>query len=121
MSQCRIERRDFRGWQAVYLENDLITLVAVPDISGRIMAYDLGLYAYIYVDRTLAGKLFTPEEHQGDGSLTAWKNYGGTRRGLRRRGGITMRNGPAFPMLSSIQGAITSTHLAAMGRRPRSR
>jgi len=77
MTHCQVEQRDFRGWQAAYLKNDLITLVAVPDIGGRIMAYDLGPYPYLYVDRNLAGKLFSAEENQGDGSLAAWKNYGG--------------------------------------------
>jgi hypothetical protein len=77
MHACRIERADFRGWPAVYLRNDLVTLVAVPDIGGRIMAYDLGDYPFLFVDRDLAGKLFSPEEHLGDGSLAAWKNYGG--------------------------------------------
>jgi hypothetical protein len=77
MAQCLAEERDFRGWSAAYLKNDLITLVAVPDIGGRIMAYDLGPYSYFYLARELAGKVFTTEENQGDGSLAAWKNYGG--------------------------------------------
>lgn len=77
MTHCQVEQRDFRGWHAAYLKNDLITLAAVPDIGGRIMAYDLGPYPYLYVDRNLAGRLFSAEENQGDGSLAAWKNYGG--------------------------------------------
>ena len=68
---------DFHGWNAYEIGNGLIRLVAVPDIGGRFMAYDLGDYPYLYVDRPLAGKLFSPEENQGDGSLAAWKNYGG--------------------------------------------
>ena len=77
MTHCHFAQRDFRGWSAAYLQNDLITLVAVPDIGGRIMGFDLGPYPYLYVDRNLAGKLFSVEENQGDGSLAAWKNYGG--------------------------------------------
>jgi hypothetical protein len=77
MAHCRVEEGDFRGWRAAFLKNDLVTLAAVPDIGGRIMAYSLGPYPYLYVDRDLAGKLFSPEENQGDGSLAAWKNYGG--------------------------------------------
>jgi hypothetical protein len=68
---------DFRGWNAFEISNGLIRLVAVPDIGGRIMAYDLGSYPYLYVERELEGKLFSPAENQGDGSLAAWKNYGG--------------------------------------------
>jgi hypothetical protein len=76
-SHSSIEKADFCGWQAVYLRNGLVTLVAIPDIGGRLMAYDLGPYPYLFVDRSLAGRLFTSEENAGDGSLAAWKNYGG--------------------------------------------
>jgi hypothetical protein len=75
--QLSRQQINYRGWNAYEISNGLIRLVAVPDIGGRIMAYDLGLYAYLFVDRGLAGKLFSPEENQGDGSLGAWKNYGG--------------------------------------------
>lgn len=77
MSACTIRQDTFRGWNACYLENAYVRLVAVPDIGGRIMAYDLGPYPFLFVDPNLAGKLFTSEENQGDGSLAAWKNYGG--------------------------------------------
>jgi hypothetical protein len=74
---CSVRTADFRGWSAAYLENGIIRLAAVPDIGGRLMAYDLGPYPYLFVDPDLAGKLFTAEENLGDGSLAAWKNYGG--------------------------------------------
>lgn len=76
---CSAHSAEFRGWPAAYLQNGLIRLVAVPDIGGRIMAYDLGPHPYLFVDPDLAGKLFSPEENQGDGSLAAWKNYGGAK------------------------------------------
>ena len=74
---CTIATADFRGWQAASLSNGLVRLAAVPDIGGRLMAYDLGDYPYLFVAPDLAGKLFTTAENQGDGSLAAWKNYGG--------------------------------------------
>jgi len=74
---CTAEEGDFSGWRAALLKNDLVSLVAVPDIGGRIMAYDLDGYPFLFVDRNLAGQLFTPEENMGDGSLASWKNYGG--------------------------------------------
>jgi hypothetical protein len=77
MAACRVEEGSFLGWRAAHLENGLVRLVAVPDIGGRIMAYDLGPYAYLYVDRQLAGRLFSATENQGDGTLASWKNYGG--------------------------------------------
>jgi len=77
LSPCSLEKTNFRGWDAFTLRNGLVNLVAVPDIGGRIMAFDLGDYPFFFVDPDLAGKIFTPEENQGDGSLAAWKNYGG--------------------------------------------
>ena len=79
------------------------TLVAVPDIGGRVMAYDLGDYAYLYVDPDLAGRLFTPEENQGDGSLAAWKNYGGDKTWPSPQGWDTEQqwHGPPDPVLDS--------------------
>lgn len=74
---ARVHQGELYGWRTYFLENDLIRLAATPDIGGRIMAYDLGDYPFFFVDSTLAGKLFSPEENQGDGSLAAWKNYGG--------------------------------------------
>jgi hypothetical protein len=79
MMSCTVRRADFRGWDACFLENDFIRLVTVPDIGGRVMAYDLGTYPFLFVDPDLAGKLFSPEENLGDGSLGAWKNYGGAK------------------------------------------
>ena len=76
-SPCSVRTADYRGWSAAYLENGIIRLAAVPDIGGRLMAYDLGPYPYLFVDPDLAGKLFTAKENQGDGSLAAWNNYGG--------------------------------------------
>ena len=65
LPQCTTGTINFHGWEAYFLANDLIRLVAVPDIGGRIMAYDLGPYPYLYVEPALAGKLFTPAENAG--------------------------------------------------------
>ncbi len=67
----------FRGWAAWRLANEFVHLIAVPEIGGRVMAYDLGEHRFLFVDPDLAGKLFSADENQGDGSLAAWKNYGG--------------------------------------------
>lgn len=77
IAPCTVRTADFQGWSAAYLENGLIRLVAVPDIGGRLMAYDLGSYRFLFIDPDLAGKLYSTAENQGDGSLAAWKNYGG--------------------------------------------
>lgn len=103
LAACSLEQADFRGWQAVYLRNGLVSLAAVPDIGGRIMAYDLQDYPYLYVDRQLAGKLFSPEENLGDGTLAAWKNYGGDKTWPAPQGweNDDQWHGPPDPLLDS--------------------
>jgi hypothetical protein len=105
----QIEKADFRGWRAVYLRNGLVTLAAVPDIGGRLMAYDLGSYPYLFVDAGLAGKLFTLEENQGDGSLAAWKNYGGDKTWPSPQGwqGDDQWHGPPDPILDTGRYSVT--------------
>jgi hypothetical protein len=100
---------DFRGWDALELGNGLIRLVAVPAIGGRVMALDLGIYPYLFVDPDLAGKLFSPEENQGDGSLAAWKNYGGDKTWPSPQGWDTddQWHGPPDPVLDT--GRYTAT------------
>ncbi len=73
---------NFQGWRGYLLANEFVRIVAVPDIGGRVMALDLRGdaqpdHSFIWFNPDLAGKLFTPAENQGDGSLGAWKNYGG--------------------------------------------
>jgi hypothetical protein len=46
------------AWDSVYvLKNNIVTLAAVPKIGGRIMQYDLGTHASMYVDSANKGKV----------------------------------------------------------------
>ncbi len=100
---CRTRKAPIQGWEAYYLENELIRLAAVPDIGGRIMAYDLGPYPYVYVERALAGKLFTTEENFGKGRLSDWKNYGGDKTWPSPQGWDSAEqwHGPPDPVLDT--------------------
>ena len=103
MTKCTIAEGDFLGWRAAFLKNDLVTVAGVPDIGGRIMAYDLGGYPYLYVDRNLAGRLFSPEENLGDDSMASWKNYGGDKTWPAPQGwdDEDQWHGPPDPILDS--------------------
>ena len=94
---------DFSGWEGYRLANRFVQLVAVPAIGGRIMAYDLGAHPFFFVDPDLAGRLFSAEENQGDGSLAAWKNYGGDKTWPAPQGWETdaQWHGPPDPILDS--------------------
>jgi len=118
---CTTRQSDFQGWNACYLENGMIRLIAIPDIGGRIMAYDLGPYAYLFVDPNLAGKLFSAEENQGDGTLAAWNNYGGDKTWPAPQGWESDEewHGPPDPVLDT--GRYTLNELSGDGSHARVR
>jgi hypothetical protein len=93
----------FRGWDAARIANRFVQLIGVPAIGGRAMAYDLGEHPFFFVDPQLAGRLFSPEENQGDGSLAAWKNYGGDKTWPAPQGWETdaQWHGPPDPVLDT--------------------
>jgi len=59
------------GWEALVMENGLITVATVPEIGARIMQYDLGEHASIFVNEDEVGRLYEP------GANSPWHNYGG--------------------------------------------
>jgi hypothetical protein len=61
------------GWDAVVMQNGIITIATVPAIGGRVMQYDLGTLPSILVnsDTTLLGKTRTPAKNGN------WYNFGG--------------------------------------------
>ncbi|RME84871.1 MAG: DUF4380 domain-containing protein, partial [Caldilineae bacterium] len=117
---CTGAAGDFRGWRAVYLRNGMLTVVAVPDIGGRLMAFDLADYSYLYVERALQGKLFSAEENLGDGSLAAWKNYGGDKTWPAPQGWDNEQqwHGPPDPVLDTgryhLQGPEITDDVASL-------
>jgi hypothetical protein len=106
----------FCGWEAAQLANRFVRVVAVPDIGGRVMAYDLANHPFFFVDPHLAGKLFSTQENQGDGSLAAWKNYGGAKTWPAPQGWETDEqwHGPPDPVLDT--GRYRLAALAASAR-----
>ena len=64
----------YRGWDAVSLSNQYVSLTVVPSIGGRVMQYALGGRDFLWVNPALAGKAPPPE---GVGPENAWLNYGG--------------------------------------------
>ena len=88
------------------------------------MAYDLGSYPFLFVDPDLAGMLFSPEENQGDGSLGAWKNYGGAKTWPAPQGWDDEQqwHGPPDPVLDTgryrletlqVRGATATVRMAS--------
>jgi hypothetical protein len=94
---------DFLGWRAVHLDNGIIKAVVVPDIGGRVLQFWLAEHAFLFVNRSLVGRLFTPEENWGDGTISSWKNYGGNKTWPAPQGwdGPDQWAGPPDPVLDS--------------------
>jgi len=59
------------GWEAVVMKNGIITVATVPAIGARIMQYDLGRHASIFVNESELGKTYVP------GPSSSWPNFGG--------------------------------------------
>ncbi len=75
----------------------------MPDIGGRVLQFWLGDHAYLFVNQSLAGRLFTPEDNWGDGTMSNWKNYGGNKTWPAPQGwnGPDEWAGPPDPILDS--------------------
>ena len=74
---CSLQETSYRGWKAYQLSNGLVTLYVTPDIGGRVIQYQLADHPFLFVNRELAGKVFSPEENGG--AKGGWKNYGGSK------------------------------------------
>ncbi|MGE5531460.1 MAG: DUF4380 domain-containing protein [Bacteroidota bacterium] len=72
--QASAEEIDYHGWRALRLTNGMVTLVAVPDIGGRIMEYKLGGHPYLWTNPSELGKTYPQPRTEQD---RAWHNFGG--------------------------------------------
>jgi hypothetical protein len=59
------------GWEAIVMQNGLVTVATVPVIGARVMQYDLEDHPSIFVNPDEIGKNYTP--YQGE----QWRNFGG--------------------------------------------
>ena len=93
----------FHGWDSYKLGTKFVHLVVVPSIGGRIISLSLGDYNFFFQNTNLLGKLFTPAENFGDGSLLSWKNYGGCKTWPAPQGWNSCNEwpGPPDPILDS--------------------
>jgi len=69
-SECRVEAKDYKGWQAQQISNRWVQLIVVPQNGGRLMQVSFAGHSYLFVNPKLAGKYLPP-------STSQWFNYGG--------------------------------------------
>ena len=67
---CRVERVDYKGWQAQQLSNRWVQLIIVPQNGGRLIQVTFAGHPYLFVNPQFAGKYFPPTNGK-------WFNYGG--------------------------------------------
>ena len=98
-----INSETFHGLDSFKLGTHFVHLVVVPSIGGRIISLNLGDYDFFFQNSNLLGKLFTPAENFGDGSLLSWKNYGGCKTWTAPQGWNSSNEwpGPPDPILDS--------------------
>lgn len=78
-SACTIEFHQVDDWQTYRLSNSLISALAVPDVGGRVLEFQLADHQFFFVNESLRGRLFSAHENQGDGTIASWRNYGGSK------------------------------------------
>jgi hypothetical protein len=65
---------EYRGWQALRMSNGLVTLIAVPDIGGRIMEYKLNGHPFLWTNPEEYGRTYDPPRTESE---RVWHNFGG--------------------------------------------
>jgi hypothetical protein len=68
-------KSDWNGWEAIIIQNGLISTVTVPDIGARVMQYNLDGYVSIYRDSSLNGETYTPTASSPFHNLGGFKNW----------------------------------------------
>ncbi len=71
---ARIEKSNYRGWDAYRLTNGIVSLYITPQIGGRIIQMQLGDQEYFFVNHELEGKVLPESQNNPQ---TGWANYGG--------------------------------------------
>ena len=97
-AQATASEVDYFGWKALKLENGLVTLIAVPDVGGRIMEYKLGGHSFLWVNAAQRGRLYDPPKSEAD---RVWPNFGGYKSWPSLQGGWS---GPPDPLGSQLDG-----------------
>ena len=65
----------WNGWEAIVIQNGLISTATVPDIGARVMKYNLDGYVSIWRDSSLNGKTYTPTASSPFHNLGGFKNW----------------------------------------------
>ncbi len=105
------EEFNYHGWKAIRMSNGLVTLVAVPQIGGRIIEYKLGDRPLLWVNPNQLGKQY----EAADTENRTYRDFGGYKAWPAPLG---KWQGPPDPEGSSLDsGRWTSQILTGRGRK----
>jgi len=91
---AKLEKTQYKGWNAYRLTNGLVTLHVAPDIGGRAIQLQLGDQEYFFVNEDLAGKVLPPEQNN---PKAGWANYGGDKVWPGPEGWMSDEEWPSVP------------------------
>jgi hypothetical protein len=63
------------GWDAVVMQNGLVTIAILPDVGGRILQYDLGTHPSMWINSAELGKTYTPSGTSGGHTFGGFMNW----------------------------------------------
>lgn len=109
--EARAEEIQYQGWRALRLTNGMVTVVAVPDIGGRIMEYKLGGHPFLWINPAETGKTYPVPKTESE---RRWHNFGGYKLWPAE---ARRWPGPPDPLGSGLdEGPWTGRILTASGR-----
>ncbi len=110
-AKATAEEFNYHGWKAIRMSNGLVTLVAVPEIGGRIIEYKLGDRPLLWVNPNELGKKYDAADAQN----RTYRDFGGYKAWPAP---LSKWQGPPDPEGSSLDsGRWTSQIITGRGRR----
>jgi hypothetical protein len=91
---AKLEKTQYRQWDAYKLSNGLVSLYVAPEIGGRAIQLQLGDQEYFFVNRDLEGKVLPESENN---VKAGWANYGGDKVWPAPEGWRNDREWPSVP------------------------
>jgi hypothetical protein len=73
-AEATAQEVDYQGWRALRLTNGMVTVVAVPDLGGRIVEYKLGGHPFLWANPAERGKTYPAPRTEAD---RAYHDFGG--------------------------------------------
>jgi hypothetical protein len=91
---ARLEKTQYKGWNAYRLSNGIVSLFVAPDIGGRAIQLQLGDHEFFFVNPDLAGKVLPAEQNN---VRAGWANYGGDKVWPAPEGWMNDNQWPSIP------------------------